>query len=269
MLAFLATPRSAKILDKKKWYVFVFYFLTLQKRQINSFLLVFREWMLNKRSIPRMRTTLAFLATPRSAKILDKKQWYVFVFYFLTLQKRQINSFLLVFRKWRQNKRSTLNKRKTLAFPATPRSVRILDKRQWYVFVFYSFTLQKRQINNSFLLVFREWMLNKRSIPRMRTTLAFLATPRSAKILDKKQWYVFVFYFLTLQKRQINSFLLVFRKWRQNKRSTLNKRKTLAFPATPRSVRILVKAYRYVYVLYIYLLFRKGRLSLQSVFRYM
>ena len=226
--------------------------------------------MQNKRSVPRKTRTLASHASPRSAMILDKTQWYVFFFFcFSTLQKRQINSVLLVFREWIQNKQSIPRKRKTLAFPATPRSAGILDKKQWYVLVFYSFTLQKRQINNSFLLVFREWMQNKRSIPRKRKTLAFLATPRSAKILDKKQWYVFVFYFLTLQKRQINSFLLVFRKWRQNKRSTLNKRKTLAFPATPRSVRILVKAYRYVYVLYIYLLFRKGRLCLQSVFRYM
>ena len=167
-----------------------------------------------------------------------------------------------------QNKRSIPRKRKTVAFLATPRSAKILDKRQWYVFVFYFLTLQKRQIN-SFLFVFRKWMQNKRSIPRKTRTLAFHATPRSAMILDKTQWYVFFFCFSTLQKRQINSSLLVFRKRRQNKRSTLNKKKTLAFPATPRSVRILVKAYRYVYVLYIYLLFRKGRLSLQSVFRYM
>ena len=40
----------------------------------------------------------------------------------------------------------------------------------------------------------------------------------------------------------------------QNKRSILRKKKTLVSPATPRSVRILVKADRYVYVLYIYLL---------------
>ena len=48
--------------------------------EVNSFLLVFREWMQNKRSIPRKRRTLAFLATPRSARILNKRQWYVFVF---------------------------------------------------------------------------------------------------------------------------------------------------------------------------------------------
>ena len=42
--------------------------------EVNSFLLVFREWMQNKRSIPRKRRTLAFLATPRSARILDKRQ---------------------------------------------------------------------------------------------------------------------------------------------------------------------------------------------------
>ena len=167
-----------------------------------------------------------------------------------------------------QNKRSIPRKRKTLGSPATPRSARILHKKQWYVFVFYFLTLQKRQIN-SFLLVFRKWRQNKRSTPRKTRTLAFHATLRSAMIQDKKQWYVFFFCFSTLQKRQINSVLLVFREWMQNKRSIPRKRKTLAFPATPRSVRILVKAYRYVYVLYIYLLFRKGRLSLQSVFRYM
>ena len=56
--------------------------------EVNSFLLVFREWMQNKRSIPRKRKTLTFPATPRSARILDKKQWYVFVFFFSTLQER-------------------------------------------------------------------------------------------------------------------------------------------------------------------------------------
>ena len=55
-----------------------------------------------------------------------------------------VNSFLLVFRKWMQNKRSIPRKRKTLGSPATPRSARILHKKQRYVFVFYSFTLQKR-----------------------------------------------------------------------------------------------------------------------------
>ena len=56
--------------------------------EVNSFLLVFRKWMQNKRSIPRKRTTLTFPATPRSARILDKRQWYVFVFYFCTIQRR-------------------------------------------------------------------------------------------------------------------------------------------------------------------------------------
>ena len=56
--------------------------------EVNSFLLVFRKWMQNKRSIPRKRTTLTFPATPRSARILDKRQWYVFVFYFCTFQRR-------------------------------------------------------------------------------------------------------------------------------------------------------------------------------------
>ena len=56
----------------------------------------------------------------------------------------EVNSFLLVFRKWMQNKRSIPRKRKTLGSPATPRSARILHKKQRYVFVFYSFTLQKR-----------------------------------------------------------------------------------------------------------------------------
>ena len=55
--------------------------------EVNSFFLVFREWMQNKRSIPRTRKTLGSPATPRSARILHKKQWYVFVFYFFTLQK--------------------------------------------------------------------------------------------------------------------------------------------------------------------------------------
>ena len=120
-------------------------FLLFRKgSEVNSFLLVLREWMQNKRSIPRKRTTLAFPATPRSARILDKKQWYVFVFFFFTLQKRKINSVLLVFREWMQNKRSIPRKRKTLTFPATPRSARILDKRQWYVFVFFFSSLQER-----------------------------------------------------------------------------------------------------------------------------
>ena len=56
--------------------------------EVNSFLLVFREWMQNKRSIPRKRKTLTFPATPRSARILNKKQRYVFVSYFFALQKR-------------------------------------------------------------------------------------------------------------------------------------------------------------------------------------
>ena len=56
--------------------------------EVNSFLLAFREWMQNKRSIPRKRSMLAFPATPRSARILDKRQWYVFVFYFCTFQRR-------------------------------------------------------------------------------------------------------------------------------------------------------------------------------------
>ena len=55
--------------------------------EVYSFLLVFREWMQNKKCIPRKRKTLAFPATPRSARILDKRQWYVFVFYFSSFQK--------------------------------------------------------------------------------------------------------------------------------------------------------------------------------------
>ena len=60
----------------------------------------------------------------------------------LSRKGSQVNSFL-VFRKWMQNKRSIPKKRKTLGSPATPRSARILHKKQRYVFVFYSFTLQK------------------------------------------------------------------------------------------------------------------------------
>ena len=56
----------------------------------------------------------------------------------------EVNSFFLVFREWMQNKISISRKRKTLTFPATPRSAGILDKKQWYVLVFYSFTIQKR-----------------------------------------------------------------------------------------------------------------------------
>ena len=56
--------------------------------EVNSFLLVSSECMLNKRSIPRNRKMLAFPATPRNARILDKKQSYAFVFYFCTLQRR-------------------------------------------------------------------------------------------------------------------------------------------------------------------------------------
>ena len=63
-------------------------FLLFRKgSEVNSFLLIFRERMQNKRSIPRKRTTLTFPATLRSARILDKRQWYVFVFYFSSLQK--------------------------------------------------------------------------------------------------------------------------------------------------------------------------------------
>ena len=112
-----------------------------------------------------------------------------------------VNSFLLVFRKWMQNKRSIPRKRTTLTFPATPRSARILDKRQWYVFVFYFSSLQKSWRVKPFLLVFREWMQNKRNTPRKRRMLAYSATPRSARTLVKKQWYVFVFYFCTIQRR--------------------------------------------------------------------
>ena len=56
--------------------------------EVNSFLLVFREWMQNKRNTPRKRRMLAYSATPRSARTLVKKQWYVFVFYFCTIQRR-------------------------------------------------------------------------------------------------------------------------------------------------------------------------------------
>ena len=56
--------------------------------EVNSFLLVFREWMQNKRNTPRKRRMLANSATPRSARTLVKKQWYVFVFYFCTIQRR-------------------------------------------------------------------------------------------------------------------------------------------------------------------------------------
>ena len=101
-----------------------------------------------------------------------------------------------------QNKRSIPRKRTTLGSPAAPRSARILDKKQWYVFFFSTFLLfRKAGEVNSFFLVFREWMQNKKSIPRRRKTLAFPATPRSARILVKKQWYVFVFYFSSLQER--------------------------------------------------------------------
>ena len=67
----------------------------------------------------------------------------LFSSFLLSRKGSQINSFL-VFRKWMQNKRSIPRKRKTLGSPATPRSARILHKKQRYVFVFYSFTLQKR-----------------------------------------------------------------------------------------------------------------------------
>ena len=68
----------------------LFFTLLLYRKgsEVNSFLLVFREWMQNKKCIPRKRKTLAFPATPRSAMILDKKQWYVFFFSLSALQKR-------------------------------------------------------------------------------------------------------------------------------------------------------------------------------------
>ena len=46
-------------------------------------------------------------------------------------------------------------------------------------------------------------MQNKRSIPRKRTTLGSPATPRSARILDKKQWYVFFSNFLLFRKGRL------------------------------------------------------------------
>ena len=67
--------------------LFSTFLLSRKGSQINSFL-VFRKWMQNKRSIPRKRKTLGSPATPRSARILNKKQRYVFVSYFFTLQKR-------------------------------------------------------------------------------------------------------------------------------------------------------------------------------------
>ena len=67
--------------------LFSTFLLSRKGSQINSFL-VFRKWMQNKRSIPRRRKTLVSPATPRSVRILNKKQRYVFVFYFFTLQKR-------------------------------------------------------------------------------------------------------------------------------------------------------------------------------------
>ena len=67
--------------------LFSTFLLSRKGSQINSFL-VFRKWMQNKRSIPRKRKTLGSPATPRSARILNKKQRYVFVSYFFALQKR-------------------------------------------------------------------------------------------------------------------------------------------------------------------------------------
>ena len=44
-------------------------------------------------------------------------------------------------------------------------------------------------------------MQNKRSVPRKTRTLAIHATPRSAMILDKTQWYVFFFSAFLLFKK--------------------------------------------------------------------
>ena len=132
-------------MDKKQWYVFFSTFLLFRKGRLTpSF------WFLGNgcrtRGVFRGREQRwRFLQLRGVPGYWTKNNGMSFFSTFLLFRKGgEVNSFFLVFREWMQNKRSILRKRKTLAFPATPRSARILVKKQWYVFVFYFSSLQER-----------------------------------------------------------------------------------------------------------------------------
>ena len=156
--------------------------------------------MQNKRSIPRKRKTLAFLATPRSAKTLLKKQWYVFFSAFLLFKKGRLTPSFWFLGNGCRTRGVFRGREKRWRFLQL-RGVPGYWTKNNGMSLFSSFQLSRKGSQVNSFLVFRKWMQNKRSIPRKRKTLAFLATPRGARILDKKQWYVFVFYSFTLQKR--------------------------------------------------------------------
>ena len=132
-------------MDKKQWYVFFSTFLLFRKGRLTpSF------WFLGNgcrtRGVFRGREQRwRFLQLRGVPGYWTKNNGMSFFSTFLLFRKGgEVNSFFLVFREWMQNKRSISRKRKTLTFPATPRSARILVKKQWYVFVFYFSSLQER-----------------------------------------------------------------------------------------------------------------------------
>ena len=132
-------------MDKKQWYVFFSTFLLFSKGRLTpSF------WFLGNgcrtRGVFRGREQRwRFLQLRGVPGYWTKNNGMSFFSTFLLFRKGgEVNSFFLVFREWMQNKRSISRKRKTLTFPATPRSVRILVKKQWYVFCFYFSSLQER-----------------------------------------------------------------------------------------------------------------------------
>ena len=131
---------------------------------------------------------------------MDKKQWYVFFSTFLLFSKGRLTpSFWFLGNGCRT--RGVFRRREQRWRFLQLRGVPGYWTKNNGVSFFSTFLLfRKGGEVNSFFLVFREWMQNKRSIPRTRKTLGSPATPRSARILHKKQWYVFVFYFFTLQK---------------------------------------------------------------------
>ena len=130
-----------------------------------------------------------------------KKQWYVFFSTFLLFRKGRLTpSFWFLGNGCRT--RGVFRGRERRWGLLQLRGVPGYCTKNNGMSLFSTFLLYRKVSEvNSFLLVFREWMQNKRSIPRKRRTLAFLATPRSARILNKRQWYVFVFLLFTLQKR--------------------------------------------------------------------
>lgn len=92
------------------------------------------------------------------------------------------------------------------------------------------------------------------------------ATPRYGRILVRTQWHIIFMFRNLLFKKGRLSLHLLFKERMKKIRSTLNKRRALKFPVTPKCARILVKHNGRV-VFYTLLLARKGRLNFHLGFR--